>query len=45
MPPEKPDYAQWKVPPKLKEDIRYASDVFYGSKSADWKLEKHRICW
>ncbi|KAH7399721.1 FAD dependent oxidoreductase [Cadophora sp. MPI-SDFR-AT-0126] len=45
MPPPEPDYAQWAVPRRLKEDIRYANDVFYGSKGANWKLEKHRICW
>ena len=45
MPPPERDYAQWKVPGRLKEDIRYANNVFYGSKGAHWKLEKHRICW
>ncbi len=45
MPPPEPDYAQWKVPAKLQEDIRYANHVFYGSKGANWKLEKYRICW
>ncbi|POR38313.1 L-pipecolate oxidase, partial [Tolypocladium paradoxum] len=45
MPPPERDYAQWKVPGRLKQDIRHASNVFYGGKSANWKLEKHRICW
>lgn len=45
MPPPEPDYAQWKVPAKLKEDIQYANHVFYGKKGANWKLEKYRICW
>jgi glycine/D-amino acid oxidase-like deaminating enzyme len=45
MPPPEPDYAQWNVPEKLREDIRHANHVFYGKKSADWKMEKHRICW
>ncbi|ETN41000.1 uncharacterized protein HMPREF1541_02932 [Cyphellophora europaea CBS 101466] len=44
-PPAEPDYAQWQVSEKLKEDITYANSVFYGKKSADWKMEKHRICW
>ncbi|RYP27058.1 hypothetical protein DL767_007832 [Monosporascus sp. MG133] len=44
-PPAEPDYAQWKVPGKLKEDIRYSNRVFYGNKGATWKMEKHRICW
>lgn len=43
-PPEK-DYAQWKVSNPLKEDIVYANKVFYGKKAANWKQEKHRICW
>lgn len=45
MPPPEPDYAQWKVPVRLKEDIHYANKVFYGKKGANWKLEKYRICW
>ncbi|KAF2645713.1 FAD dependent oxidoreductase [Massarina eburnea CBS 473.64] len=44
-PPSKPDYDQWKVPNKLKQDIAYANNVFYGKNGASWKMEKHRICW
>ncbi|KAI0105063.1 FAD dependent oxidoreductase [Nemania sp. FL0031] len=44
-PPPKPDYAQWEVSKRLKDDIKHANHVFYGKKTADWKLEKHRICW
>ncbi|UNI15462.1 hypothetical protein JDV02_001995 [Purpureocillium takamizusanense] len=44
-PPNERDYAQWKVSGPLKEDIRYASHVFYGKKTANWTQEKHRICW
>lgn len=44
-PPDEPDYAQWKVSKPLMQDIEYANKVFYGEKSADWKREKHRICW
>lgn len=44
-PPPEPDYAQWKVSNPLKQDIVYANKVFYGKKAADWKQEKHRICW
>lgn len=44
-PPPQPDYAQWDVSRRLKEDINYACNVFYGKKGAKWKLEKHRICW
>lgn len=45
MPPAEPDYAQWNVPAKLKEDIDHANQVFYGQKGAGWKIEKYRICW
>ncbi|KAK3719092.1 hypothetical protein LTR37_004656 [Vermiconidia calcicola] len=45
MPPPEPDYAQWKVPPKLKEDIDHANQVFYGRKGEGWKMDKYRICW
>ena len=45
MPPPERDYAQWKVPKQLQEDISYANHVFYGRKGATWKMEKHRICW
>ena len=45
MPPSKPDYAQWEVSGRLKEDISFANNVFYGKKGANWKMEKHRICW
>ncbi|KAG9518922.1 FAD dependent oxidoreductase, partial [Aureobasidium melanogenum] len=44
-PPAKPDYGQWDVSNRLKEDIQYANHVFYGKKSAHWNMEKHRICW
>lgn len=44
-PPAKPDYAQWEVSGKLKEDIDHANHVFYGKNGANWKMEKHRICW
>jgi len=29
----------------LKLDISHANDVFYGKKGANWKMDKHRICW
>lgn len=45
MPPPEPDYAQWKVSERLRRDIHHASDVFYGKKAADWKIQKYRICW
>jgi len=45
MPPAEHDYAQWKVPGKLQEDIDYAGNVFYGNKAANWNYQKHRICW
>jgi hypothetical protein len=44
-PPAKPDYGQWDVSAKLKDDIAYANHVFYGDKTAGWKMEKYRICW
>lgn len=44
-PPDEKDYAQWKVPNSLKEDIDNANRLFFGSKGAHWKYEKHRICW
>ncbi|KAJ4301111.1 hypothetical protein N0V90_003201 [Kalmusia sp. IMI 367209] len=44
-PPPEPDYAQWKVAGPLKQDIDYANKVFYGKNGANWKMEKHRICW
>ena len=45
MPPPERDYAQWDVSGRLKEDISFANNVFYGQKGANWKMEKHRICW
>ncbi|KAF2010686.1 FAD dependent oxidoreductase [Aaosphaeria arxii CBS 175.79] len=44
-PPNEPDYAQWKVSGPLKQDIAHANNVFYGKNGANWKMEKHRICW
>ncbi|KAI1848634.1 hypothetical protein JX266_005493 [Neoarthrinium moseri] len=44
-PPPKPDYTQWEVSGRLKEDINHANKVFYGKNGASWKMEKHRICW
>ncbi|RMD41944.1 hypothetical protein DV735_g3173, partial [Chaetothyriales sp. CBS 134920] len=39
------DYAQWDISRRLKEDIDYASKVFYGDEGAKWKKEKLRVCW
>ncbi|KAI1814043.1 FAD dependent oxidoreductase [Poronia punctata] len=44
-PPPKPDYGQWDVPDRLKEDIVRANKLFYGKNTAHWTMEKHRICW
>ncbi|TPX10385.1 uncharacterized protein E0L32_008604 [Thyridium curvatum] len=44
-PPAEPDYGQWDVSRKLKEDIDHANKVFYGKNGANWTMEKHRICW
>ena len=44
-PPPARDYAQWDVSGRLKEDIGFANNVFYGKRGANWKMEKHRICW
>ena len=45
MPPAKPEYGQWEISGRLKEDINHANRVFYGKKGATWTMEKHRICW
>lgn len=45
IPPPKQDYAQWEIPGRLRKDIEHARDVFYGAKSKNWKMEKHRVCW
>lgn len=44
-PPSQLDYAQWEVSTRLKADIDRARTLFYGEKSASWKMEKYRICW
>lgn len=44
-PPSGKDYNQWDVPGPLRQDIQHANDVFYGKNGANWKMEKHRICW
>jgi hypothetical protein len=44
-PPSGKDYNQWNVPGPLKLDIDHANNVFYGKNGADWKMDKHRICW
>ena len=44
-PPSEPDYAQWNVSKRLKQDIDHANHVFYGQKGAHWKFDKYRICW
>ncbi|KEY64525.1 hypothetical protein S7711_03592 [Stachybotrys chartarum IBT 7711] len=44
-PPATPDYSQWKVPQRLKEDIVEQKDLWYGSRGQDWPMTKHRICW
>ncbi|KXH30430.1 hypothetical protein CNYM01_00598 [Colletotrichum nymphaeae SA-01] len=44
-PPPAKDYSQWKVSRQLKEDIIEQRNLWYGKKSANWKMRKHRICW
>ncbi|PKS05447.1 hypothetical protein jhhlp_008823 [Lomentospora prolificans] len=44
-PPPTSDYSQWKVPGPLKQDIVESRNLWYGPKSADWEMKKHRICW
>lgn len=44
-PPSGKDYNQWNVPGPLKLDIDHANHVFYGKNGANWKMDKHRICW
>lgn len=44
-PPPAKDYSQWKVSRRLKQDIAEQRDLWYGRKSAKWKMTKHRICW
>jgi hypothetical protein len=44
-PPTTKDYNQWDVPGPLKQDIDHANHVFYGKNGAEWKMEKHRVCW
>ncbi len=45
MPPSGPDYAQWSVPDKLKDDIRVANEAILGTAADPPKLEQYRICW
>lgn len=44
-PPSAKDYEQWKVPRLLKQDIIEQRNLWYGKKSENWKMTKHRICW
>jgi hypothetical protein len=44
-PPADSDYSQWKISKKLKDDVRFASHVFYGKKTDDWDYTKLRVCW
>ena len=44
-PPAKSDYAQWDTSKRMKHDIDYANEVFYGKKGAHWKFDKYRVCW
>lgn len=45
MPPSGQDYSQWNVSKALKQDIKHASEVFYGKETDNWTFGKHRICW
>ncbi|KAI6353241.1 hypothetical protein MCOR31_011770 [Pyricularia oryzae] len=44
-PPPASDYAQWNVSRRQKADIVEQKDLWYGEKSKNWKMTKHRICW
>lgn len=45
MPPSHEDYAQWDVPPVLKDDVRRGSESILGKKQLHQDLEQFRICW
>ncbi|KAI1204897.1 FAD dependent oxidoreductase [Annulohypoxylon truncatum] len=44
-PPAPSDYAQWKVPDTLIEDIRLANQFTFGKRGEAWEIKEHRICW
>ncbi|KAI0476084.1 FAD dependent oxidoreductase [Xylariaceae sp. FL0804] len=44
-PPPHPDYAQWQVPDRLKEDIAFANKLTFGKIGEKWEYHSHRICW
>ncbi|KAI1874479.1 hypothetical protein JX265_004687 [Neoarthrinium moseri] len=44
-PPDEPDYAEWKVPGSLKDDVNFANKATFGEKGELWNLEQYRICW
>ncbi|KAH7303491.1 FAD dependent oxidoreductase [Stachybotrys elegans] len=44
-PPAGPDYQQWNVSRRMKQDIIEQKDLWFGSKSKHWNMTTHRICW
>ncbi|KAL8671849.1 MAG: hypothetical protein Q9168_003665 [Polycauliona sp. 1 TL-2023] len=45
MPPVEPEYGQWNVPKKLRNELDSVAKAIFGDTLQDFSLIKHRICW
>lgn len=45
MPPDEPDYAQWKLSQRMKDELGLVYEGIFGKKGREFCLENYRICW
>jgi hypothetical protein len=45
MPPDEPDYAQWKLSQQMKDELGLVCEGIFGKKGGEFRLENYRICW
>jgi hypothetical protein len=45
MPPNEPDYGQWNVSQKMKDEVALLNQSVFGAEGRSFHIENYRICW
>jgi hypothetical protein len=45
MPPDEPDYAQWELSQRMKDELGLVCEGIFGEKGREFYLQNYRICW
>ncbi|KAF2458503.1 sarcosine oxidase-like protein [Lineolata rhizophorae] len=45
MPPDEPEYGQWKAPPTLRDEIVTVQKGIYGGYADSIPVDQYRLCW